>query len=492
MLECAPFGTNQRAGCRNGAIPLSKIELPSPPSKRRTILLVTLALFLLAGIAAAILLWPGLLDRLTSRPPRVVSYSPADGARDVSTRAAIRITFSQPMDHAGVEARFQIDPPVDGRTFWTGETFTFRPMGTLVPSSTYTVALEAGVPAQGGRATLPATTWHFRVGQPRLLYLARDEAGHFQLYAAGSPPQQLSTGEGEVWDCAPHPEGTSIVYSVARDDEGTDLWLVDRGGNDPRVLLKCPNASCTAPSWSSDGAWIAYERQDLSERTIGVGTGLVVPQIWLLDPTSGVTQPLFEDAPTAGRAPAWSPLGQRLAFYDLTELAIQIFDLESGEQQLFDSLGGVGSWDPLGERMILPEVSFHNQPGSGELLVVEFATRNVRTLSVPGTSEDTVPRWAPTGEWIAFGRANLADGAPTLGTQLWIMRPDGTAARPLVTDAAANLGAFSWRPDGGAIAYVHLRMEDMIDPHPALWVAALPGGETQQIAAEAILPAWLP
>jgi Tol biopolymer transport system component len=258
------------------------------------------------------------------------------------------------------------------------------------------------------------------------------------------------------------------------------------------MLLKCPAASCTAPSWSSDGTWIAYERQDLSQRTIGVGTGPTVPHIWLLDPASGDTQPLFEDAPTPGRSPAWSPRGQRLAFYDLTELAIQIVDLGSGEQQLFDSLGGVGSWDPEGERMVLPEVSFHNQPDNGELLVVDFATRSVQVIDAPGTSEETMPRWAPSGEWIAMGRAALGDGSATPGTQLWIMRPDGTAARPLVTDAAANLGAFAWRPDGGAIAYVHLRVEDMIDPHPALWIAALPEGETRQIAAEAILPAWLP
>ena len=162
--------TSQRAHDRDGAIPLSKIELPPPPSKRRTILLVLLVCLVLAGAAATILLWPGLLDRLTFRPPQVVSYNPPNGARDVSTRAAIQITFSQPMDHAGVEARLQIDPPLDGRTHWTGETLTYRPTGTLVPTSTYTVTLEAGALAQNGSATLPATTWRFRVGQPRLWY----------------------------------------------------------------------------------------------------------------------------------------------------------------------------------------------------------------------------------------------------------------------------------------------------------------------------------
>jgi hypothetical protein len=447
---------------------------------------------LLVAAAAAILLWPGLLDRVPRRPPRVISFSPADGARDVSTRAAIRITFSQPMDQAGVEARFQVNPPVGGHFAWSEKSLVFHPTTSLAAGQTYTVTLKAGTLAQGGRATLPATTWRFHVGQPRLVYIARDEAAHFQLYAAGDPPRQLSTGEADVWDYATHPEGTSIVYSVDRGDDGADLWLVDRVGKDHRLLLKCPDASCTAPAWSSDGTRIAYERQDLSERTIGVGTGPLVPHIWLLDPASGKTVPLFDDAPTPGHSPVWSPVGQRLAFYDLAEFAVQIVDLESGEQQFFDSLGGVGTWDPQGERMVLPEVSFHNQVGSGELLVVEFTTRSVQSVGAPGMADEAMPRWSPNGEWIAFGRTRLADGTPTPGTQLWIMRPDGRAPRPLVTDAAANHGAFSWRPDGSAIAYVRLRMEDMIDPHPALWVAALPDGEAQHVAAEAILPGWLP
>jgi len=471
---------------------LSKIEVPRPPSRRRTVSLVTLALLLLVAASALAILLQRDIIRLPHRSPRVISYSPADGAQDVSTGAAIRITFSQPMDHAGTEARFQLDPPVEGHFTWTEETLAYYPTGALVRGSTYTVTLDAGAPAQNGRGTLPGSTWRFHVGQPRLLYMARDEAGHFQLYLAGDPPTQLSAGEADVWGYAVHPEGTSIVYSVDRGDDGTDLWLVDRAGKERRLLLKCPGTSCTAPAWSSDGTWIAYERQDLSASTIGVRAGPVVPEIWLLDPTSGKTQPLYEETPTPGRTPAWSPTGQRLAFYDLTEMAIQIVDLESGEQQLFDSLGGVGSWDPEGERMILPEVSFHNQPGTGELLVVDFTTRKVATLDVPGTSEETVPRWAPDGAWIAYGRAQLADGTSTAGTQLWIMRPDGTDAHPLVTDAAANLGAYAWRPDGGAIAYVQLRVEEMIDPHPALWVVTLPDGETQQVASEAILPGWLP
>jgi hypothetical protein len=199
---------------------LSRIEVPRPPSRRRTVSLIPLALLVLVAAGALAILLQRDIIRLPHRPPRVTGYSPADGAQDVSTGAAIRITFSQPMGHAGTEARFQIDPPIDGRFAWTEETLTYDPTGALVPGSTYTVTLDAGAPSQYGRGTLAGSTWRFYVGQPQLLYMARDEAGHFQLYLAGDPPAQLSAGEADVWGYAVHPEGTSVVYSVDRGDGG--------------------------------------------------------------------------------------------------------------------------------------------------------------------------------------------------------------------------------------------------------------------------------
>jgi Tol biopolymer transport system component/methionine-rich copper-binding protein CopC len=442
---------------------------------------------------------------------RVSAYAPADGAENVSSRAAIRITFSGPMRDQELGARLALSPSTPGRLAWEGNTLALHPSDALVAGQTYTATLHTGA---RGRPL----TWQFRVGEPRLLYLAPDEADRLQLFVhEQGARRQLTRAAFGVWDYAVDPEGEHIAYSALRvaehppdwtpgrreqgprdaNGESAGLWLVDRAGEEPRLLLADPDASCTAPAWSADGRRIAYERKDLSETVIGVLSGPLTPHIWLLDPLSGDTEPFVTDGvPTPGRDPRWSPAGQRLAFYDLSAGAVQVIDFESGVRQFFDTLSGMGTWDPAGEQMVLPDLTFrgaHSADARAFLVRVDATTRAVQHLSISDVADDHTPRWSPDGEWIAFGHTALADGTLTWGAQLWLMRPDGSEAHPLVTDPGANFGAFAWRPDGGALAYVRLDIDDIADPHPELWVVAVgEGGDPVHIASGVILPAWLP
>jgi Tol biopolymer transport system component len=106
-------------------------------------------------------------------------------------------------------------------------------------------------------------------------------------------------------------------------------------------------------------------------------------------------------------------------------------------------------------------------------------------------ANDGSPAWSPTGEWIAFGRKALADGTPTSGQQLWLMRPDGGQARPLVTDPKAHLGSIAWSPDGTEIAYLRFQLMQA-DARPEIWLVSLDGADPVKLADNATLPAWLP
>jgi Tol biopolymer transport system component len=416
----------------------------------------------------------------------------------VSTRAAIRVTFARPARHDDPkgEARLALDPPAAGDLAWEGESLVFRPTDALTAGQAYTVTLDARRGRQVRRFT-----WTFTVGQPRPLYLALDSQERLQLYVSeGETQRQLTDAEFGVWDYAVHPEGERIAYSAPRERDGdaTDLWIVDllRDGENARLLTGDPEVSCAAPAWSADGRRIAYERQDRAEPVIGVLSGPLTPFIWLLDPGTGETEPLPagpDGAPAPGRDPRWSPKGQRLAFYDLSAGAVQVIDTDSGEQQFFDTLSGVGTWDPGGQQMVLPELTFHGEDSHAFLVRVNTKTRAVQNLDAAGTADDHMPRWSPSGEWIAFGRTALADGTWTWGAQLWLMRPDGSEAHPLLSDPEAHFGAFAWRPDGGALAYVRLDIADIADPRPVLWVVSLDDpAHPMLVASDAILPGWLP
>jgi Tol biopolymer transport system component len=224
-----------------------------------------------------------------------------------------------------------------------------------------------------------------------------------------------------------------------------------------------------------------------------VRSGPLASRIWLLDPGTGDTVPLFEDKQTLGRAPLWSPAGQRLAFYSPTENAVQIYDTLTGQLQSFETLSGIGSWSPQGDEMVIPDAASWSDRSTGYIARVDLLDGSTMDISAPtATTGDASPAWSPTGEWIAFGRFSLADGSATQGRQLWLMRPDGSEAVPLVTDADAEFAAYSWRPDGGALAYIRLPLPHLADPHPEIWIISLPDGQPQHMATDATVPGWLP
>ena len=69
-------------------------------------------------------------------------------------------------------------------------------------------------------------------------------------------------------------------------------------------------------------------------------------------------------------------------------------------------------------------------------LVDPIADTRVNLSGETAPVEDGAPVWSPDGEWLAF-RRNINDGpGATLTKQLWLMRADGSEARPLTNDAA--------------------------------------------------------
>lgn len=79
-------------------------------------------------------------------PPTLLLAVPDSGAVGVDSSAAIRLTFSEPMDRASVEAGLLVAPGVRaGRVAWEGgRTLVFRPEAPLAPGRTYVVLLAPG------------------------------------------------------------------------------------------------------------------------------------------------------------------------------------------------------------------------------------------------------------------------------------------------------------------------------------------------------------
>lgn len=93
------------------------------------------------------------------------------------------------------------------------------------------------------------------------------------------------------------PEGSRLAYT-----RGTDLWTMDKEGNDPQRFL----ASWDAPQydWSPDGKWIVYSVADSDHNN----------DVWIA-PLDGSRQPFnLSRHPDNEYQPKWSPDGRAIAF----------------------------------------------------------------------------------------------------------------------------------------------------------------------------------
>lgn len=158
-------------------------------------------------------------------------------------------------------------------------------------------------------------------------------------------------------------------------------------------------------------------------------------------------------------APAWSPLGNWIAFASgrffpnirgpaVARIAIVRPD-GTGLTLLTESTGNAGfpSWPP-DERHIVYRAASAGRSG---LWIIDVEGREVRPLT-DGTANDNSPAWSPGGDRIVF--TSKRDG--TNGYDLFSIHPDGSKLVRL-TDAPGNDSHPVWSPDGQWIAFSSAR-----------------------------------
>jgi TolB protein len=145
----------------------------------------------------------------------------------------------------------------------------------------------------------------------------------------------------------------------------------------PRRLTDHPG-SCSHPTFSPDGKWIAYYRVLEARR-----------DIWIVPASGGIPVRVTEDE-AQDYHPAWSPDGTRIAF--------------------------VSDRSGRGQVWLLP-VGEGRRAGPPEQLTF-------------GETSDSDPTWSRDGKWIAYA-GEIGDA-----TEVWIVPADGSAAPRVLTDGA--------------------------------------------------------
>ena len=304
-----------------------------------------------------------------------------------------------------------------------------------------------------------------------------------------APPEPASAivvddSVGRIVNAAvPSPDGSRIVYTQVVNNGRSSVFVSDPdGGNAVQISHGVWD---TAPVWSPDGKWIAYQGEDpdfdiyvvpadgsAPARRVSSGPAVDGPIAWSID-GSGVLvnrQAVGDEHPVVipidGGTPrrigpvmqgnlhgVWSPSGAQFGF-DLHQggkNTVWVQDSASGStpRQLttegFENAPATAMWSPDGKQILYTS----RRTGTLDIYAIDVASGQSRQLT-NDIRDDQGARFSPDGQWIVFisDRGGQHD--------LWLMAAAGGNATRLTNDAAVESNP-RWAADGKSVYYMSTR-----------------------------------
>ncbi len=340
----------------------------------------------------------------------------------------------------------------------------------------------------------PAQAATFDITTASFLFLGVDRNNSYQIMRRGMSGDLTTSLTDEplgVWDYAISPDGQQVIYAAPRASGGSDLWLINADGSSRQAepVVACSQASCTRPLWSPDGTRVVYERTDLiSATTPGGNTSL-----WWVDIQTREAAPVFQDSQFPGFSPEWSPDGNWLSFSTPGAGSIQLYHLAEGSRRSIpNQTGNPVTWGPDSQSVLVTDIwtdaagqvythLFRHDLGSGQ----------VSDLTGPGMMGDTWSAWSPDGAWVAIVRRDFGGATQGMGDQVWIMRPDGSDARPLTDVPDVIHGAPVWSPDSRYLIFERFPLAGS-QAAPGIFVLDVTTRDLRPVASAGNWPRWLP
>jgi Tol biopolymer transport system component len=148
------------------------------------------------------------------------------------------------------------------------------------------------------------------------------------------------------------------------------------------------------------------------------------------------------------------------------------------------------------EPVLSPDRRFIASAGEEELVIRAASGQLVRRIALPTEGSITEPRWAPTGEWVAFlvERCAAADDddpvPPRTCADLWVARPDGTVLHRLVASNVSTndrVAAYAWSPGGRSLVFERMQPSALAVVDVATRRTRVLGGTTSLASSD---PSW--
>lgn len=453
---------------------------------KRLDVLAAVALIVLAGSSVLLIAyttWAGISLRLHTSNPH----------DQISPRETLILTFSQPVFPEEVEKQLQLQPENMGKLDWQND-HTLRITPLERHRGTLNIRLPSGKFGVNGEWMRWDASWTLTVRPPSIVYLNYAEPKNelMMIPAKGGSPRQLTFTNSKIVSFDVSPSGDSIVYSMANDQQGFDLWLVGRNGQNTHRLLDCGSSRCYSPVWSPDDNFIAYSR-DLPRPNNGGGSEYGLSRPWVLNVESTETYAVFRDSQAIGVGAIWSPDGTWLASYDLNIDQIRVINLQSYKEILLPSQSKeLGSWSPDSSFFIHSDyvLDENNNISKNFISIVDVKKGLSKTLLVRGSDATNYrygnPLWSPSGNNIVVSMHSVRrDEIP----QLWIFDADNPEEVIMSAVPGYSYDSYQWDAQGVGLLIQQTSLTKAYLYEIATWN---PSDGYQVVGKNGAFPRWLP
>jgi len=246
----------------------------------------------------------------------------------------------------------------------------------------------------------------------RFIAFASAQDGGSGIYVMDTDaPDQVTRLAEDGWEPVWSPNGDSIAFSSAGPG---DVYVVDIKDGSLRQITDNGDYQDTSVTWSPDGQQIMFVRQGEMWTTDD--------HIWIAS-SDGANLAKLTEGQFFEWSPAWSPIGDRIAFGSKRDENpdLYVVDADGGGLRRLTSDEARErdmSWSPDGTHIAFT----YRERGKDDqvhIIDVESGTR------ICLTENGFKPIWSPDGQWILFLRSEDLDQDGYPYHKLWIVSEDG-------------------------------------------------------------------
>jgi hypothetical protein len=321
------------------------------------------------------------------------------------------------------------------------------------------VLLFTGV--EVARAVMADTAGHFTFAQLAPgTYTVTATAPGFACVSPTLPIQANENGRADI-SCSedvvqPPPPATAPPTGKIAFERAGRILVVDPDGRNAVTLI-----DGLAPSWSTDGRKLVFQRPGCLDRSLPPGADC--DDVWRVNADGSGPSPITSYEWVRDQDPVWSPDGFKVAFVRFVHGPDQSYLVVSNADppSALWSEAVLSAWWPISRPTWSPDgarIAFTCEgglpPRSGFDICVVSSGRNIGYSGggldvdklMNDSWNDSDPAWSPDGAWIAFSTDR---DSPDGRSYVALIGPDGRGFTRLVPGRRP-----AWSPDGSRIVFV--------------------------------------